>query len=298
MLTRAAIALAVALAGTATARADTLVFPVEGADGAASSRLTRALLAAAADGTPRLADTPLAEAASLLECSAAERACLDSMAQAMNASALLAASVRRSGAQRTAHVTYHRRGEAPRTRDVELPSDPEAAASALERQARALIGGESAPAAAPAAPAAPSPAVASVSTGAAAAPGARDAGAGFSFGRVRPWTWAVAGTGVVLLGVGAVFAGKASGLEDDVAAAPRATVADLEHLRDLEDEGEQATTISNALLLGGGIAALAGAGLILWQGFTPSAEERGRALTLSPAPLPGGAGLVLGGVLP
>jgi hypothetical protein len=296
MLTRSLSALAVVLAGTATARADTLVFPVEGADGAASARLTRALLAAAEDDRPRLADTALGEAASLLECSAAERACLDSMAQAMNASALLAASVRPAGGtQLAARITYHRRGEAPRTRDVELPADPEAAAPVLERQARALIAGDSAPAADP--PSAPAAAAAPV-TSAGAAPGERDTGAGFSFGRVRPWTWAVAGTGVVLLGVGAVFAGKASGLEDDVNAAPRDTVADLEHLRDLEDEGEQATSISNALLLGGGVAALAGAGLILWQGFTPSAEERGRALTLSPAPLRGGAGLVLSGVLP
>lgn len=286
------LALAIAASTATAARADTLVFPVEGTDATTATRLTRALLAAADRDTPRLADTPLGEAAALLECTASERACLDSIAQATETSALLAATVKPDGGKLAAHLTCHRRGEAPRTRDLELPVDAEAAATLLEREARALLHGDAASvrAAPPPAPLAPNPRVE-------AAVGARsDQPGGFSLGRVRPWAWAVAGTGVVLVGVGTAFALKASGLKDDVEAAPRDTVMDLEHLKDLEDQGESATSISNALLIGGGVGLLGGAALVLWQGSRPTAEERGGSLTL--VPVRGGAGLVLSGELP
>lgn len=284
------LALAVVAASAPAARADTLVFPVESADSTTAARLTRALLAAADRDTPRLADTPIGEAASLLECNAGEAACLDSIAQAMETGALLSATVKPSGSGLAAHIVYHRRGEAPRVRDLELPADPDAAAPALERAARTLLHGDSAAAA----PAAPQPAAPRETH---AALTARPAPAGgFSLRRVRPWTWAVAGTGLVLVGVGTAFAMKASGLKDDVEAAPRDTVKDLEHLKDLEDQGESATSISNALLLGGGVALVAGAALVVWQGSRPSAEERGASLTLTP--VRGGAAMVFSGELP
>lgn len=284
------LALAITAATATAAGADTLVFPIDGADATTATRLTRALLAAADRDTPRLADTPLGEAASLLECTASERACLDSIAQATETGALLAATIKPSGGALAVHVVYHRRGETPRTRDLELPVDPEAAAPLLEREARALIHGGGAPAAPAPAPLAPHP-----REEAAVAAGAGEPAA-FSFGRVRPWAWAVAGTGLVLVGVGTAFAMKASGLKDDVEAAPRDTVMDLEHLKNLEDQGESATSISNALLIGGGITLLGGAALIVWQGSRPTAEERGRSLTL--VPVRGGAGLVFSGDLP
>ncbi|HEU5060215.1 MAG TPA: hypothetical protein VFU21_26970 [Kofleriaceae bacterium] len=287
------------IAAPSAARADTLVFPVDAPDTATGTRLTRALLAGAEGEKPRLADTPLGEAASLLECDAAARACLDSMAQAMEASALLAAAVRPAGQKLAARITYHRRGQEPATREVELPSDPEAAAPLLERQVRALIRGEG-PVAAD--PVAPSPSAVAERTAEprgdpAITASSGDSASGFSLGRVRPWSWAVAGGGALLVGVGAAFALKASSLEGDVEDAPRETVADFEHLKDLEEEGDSATTLSNVLLLGGGIALVTGAGLIIWQGMTPTAEERGR-LTVAPTPLRGGAGLVLSGELP
>ncbi len=281
------LALVLVAASAPAARADTLVFPVEGTDSTSAARLTRALLAAADRDTPRLADTPIGEAASLLECNAGEAACLESIAQAMETGALLAATVKPSGG---VHVVAFRRGEGPRTSDLDLPSDPDAAAAALERAARTLLHGDGTRAVTPAAPppAAPRETHAELTAPAPAA--------GFSLRRVRPWTWAVAGSGLVLVGVGTAFAIKASGLKDDVDAAPRDTVKDLEHLVDLEDQGESATTISNALLLGGGLALVTGAALAVWQGSRPSAEERGSALSL--APVAGGATLVFSGELP
>ena len=298
-LVAAALSSAVLLA-PASAHADTLVFPVEAADAATTSRLTRALLAGADSEQPRLADTPLGEAASLLECNAGERACLDSMAQAMEAGSLLAASVRPAGPKLSARLTFHRRGQEPVTREVELPADLEAAAGLLERQVRALIRGEPAVSQ----PVVPSPSAvadrsaeprADTAVSQTASDGQAD---GFAFGRVRPWAWAVAGGGLALVGIGAAFALKANGLEDDVESAPRETVADFEKLRDLEDEGDSATTLSGVLLIGGGAALVTGAVLIVWQGMTPSAEERGGGITLSPTALQGGAGLVLSGELP
>jgi hypothetical protein len=298
-LVAAALSSAVLLA-PAAAHADTLVFPVEAADPTTTSRLTRALLAGADGETPRLADTPLGEAASLLECNAAERACLDSMAQAMEARALLAASVHPAGQKLSARLTFHRRGQEPVTREVDLPADLEAAAALLERQVRALIRGEPAvsetvvPSPSAVADRSPEPRADTAISQSAAG----EEPAGFSLGRVRPWTWALAGGGLVLAGVGTAFALKASGLEDDVESAPRQTVADLEHLQDLEEEGDSATRLSGVLLIGGGAALVTGAVLIVMQGMSPSGEERGGAITLSPTALRGGAGLVLSGELP
>jgi hypothetical protein len=295
MVKTTAHALVIAVVAAATpARADTLVFPVEAGDSAAGTRLTRALLAGADTAQPRLADTPLGEAASLLECNPTERACLDSMAQAMEATALLAASTRPAGQKLQVRITYHRRGQAPLTRDVELPADPEAAAPQLEREVRALIKGESA-----AEPVASAPVAAPVRQEPVATTSAEaERPGGFSLRRVRPWAWAVAGGGLVLVGVGTAFAFKAGGLKDDVEAAPRETVADLEHLRNLEDQGDSATTVSNALLIGGGLALVAGASLIVWQGLRPSAEERAPSISLAPVPVKGGAGLFVQVELP
>ncbi len=303
MATTSRTAFAVALAAAAwlvpaRAGADTLVFPVEGADSTANARLTRALVAGADGEKPRLADTPLGEAASLLECDASERACLDSMAQAMDASAILAASVRPAGGKLAAHLTFHRRGQAPATRDVELPPEPEAAAPVLERQVRALIRGEG-PVAEPAAPPPGPPAPAAARSDAAVTTAAPAGGSsGFSLGRVRPWSWAIAGGGLVLIGVGAGFAVKANGLESDLEAAPRESVADLENLRSLEEDGDSATALSNAFFLGGAAAVVAGAALVIWQGRDPGPEERAGSLTLAPAALRGGAGFVVSGELP
>jgi hypothetical protein len=297
---RTALAIALssaALLVPARAGADTLVFPVEGADSATNARLTRALVAGADSEKPRLADTPLGEAASLLECNASDRACLDSMAQAMEASALLSASVRPDGAKLAAHITFHSRGQAPQTRDVDLPSEPEAAASLLERNVRALLRGEGPVVDAAEPTPAPAPTETPTDAGVVGAAGP-ESPPGFSFQRVPLWSWGIAGSGLVLVGIGAVFAVKANGLESDVESAPRETVADFEHLRNLEDEGDSATALSKVLLIGGGLALLAGGALIVWQGTSPTAEERGRSLTLSPAPLRDGAGLVLSGELP
>lgn len=57
--------------------------------------------------------------------------------------------------------------------------------------------------------------------------------------------------GGVMIVVGAVFWASASGIEDEIADAPKRTRADLEHVKDLEAEGDTYATAGNVLAIGG-----------------------------------------------
>ena len=57
--------------------------------------------------------------------------------------------------------------------------------------------------------------------------------------------------GGVMIVVGAVFWASASGIEGDIADAPKKTRADLERVRDLEAEGDTYATAGNVLAIGG-----------------------------------------------
>lgn len=60
----------------------------------------------------------------------------------------------------------------------------------------------------------------------------------------------MAGGGVMLV-VGVVFWGSAAGIEDEIDKAPNRTRADLEHIRDLEAEGDTYATMGNVLAVSG-----------------------------------------------
>lgn len=263
----------------------TLVFAAEGdaLPPATTAELTAALMrAATAEGlSPRQPDASLRDAAELLECDPGTVTCLDSVSATMEGRALLAATATPSGDAIAIHLTWYRRGQPLVARDFEVPAGA-AAGPALEEEARALLRGG-------AAPAPPAAAPRSSSEPAAAVLAPTPERTRFSLRRVRPYAWAVAGAGVVLLGTGLVFASKASGLRDDVDEAPRDTVADLEHLQDLEDEGARATSLSSGFLITGGVALAAGAALVIWQGLQRP-EER-PAVTVAPVPIEGGAAL-------
>ena len=57
--------------------------------------------------------------------------------------------------------------------------------------------------------------------------------------------------GGVMIVVGAVFWASASGIEDEIKDAPKRTRADLEHVKDLEAEGDTYATAGNVLAIGG-----------------------------------------------
>jgi hypothetical protein len=110
----------------------------------------------------------------------------------------------------------------------------------------------------------------------------------FSFGRVKPYSYAVAGGGVALIGVGAVFYALASGKQSDIDDAPTDTLEDLQALQDLEDSGKRYALLGNISTIVGGIAAATGVTLIVIQG---TRKEGPPAAAIEPMALPGGAGL-------
>jgi hypothetical protein len=284
--TAALVALPVLLiaAGRASAGTPTVIFKVDGPSPDVANRLTDALVrAATARGlSPTRADATAQEAAQLLECSPSEASCLENMAATTDASAVIAASATTDSGKLSIQVTYLRRGQSPTTRSFELPEEPAAAATSLQAQVVDMLGGDQ-----PAPPPRPAP-----SPKPDASLHAEHRGGGFSAGRVHALSWVVAASGAALLGASLAFKLEADGLESDVEEAPRMTAADLEALRALEDDGKQATTLSNAFFWTGAAALAAGAGLILWQGFDSSGAEE-PALTLAPVPMAGGAGIAL-----
>lgn len=62
--------------------------------------------------------------------------------------------------------------------------------------------------------------------------------------------YGLAGGGVLLI-AGVIFWASAASIESDIADAPKETRAQLEHVRDLEDEGDGYATTGNVLVVGG-----------------------------------------------
>lgn len=100
----------------------------------------------------------------------------------------------------------------------------------------------------------------------------RDPAVSFSARRVRPYAWGIAGSGVALLGAGAITLLLSRNRQSEVDDAPVATRSDFARLTALEDSGARLTTWGNALTLTGGIAVGVGAVLIWRQGRQRSAE--------------------------
>ncbi len=115
---------------------------------------------------------------------------------------------------------------------------------------------------------------------------------GFSLGRVRGYSWGVAGGGLAIATAGIVFLGIADGKQSDVDGHPTDTVEDLEALADLEDEGKRYNRLGNALLVVGGIATAVGLVLVIKQG-RDAPEQRQPGVSITPVPLRGGAGVVV-----
>ncbi len=179
-----------------------------------------------------------------------------------------------------------RDGDLSRRRIALTARDPEAAAVEFRPQARAFLLGEPPPsgkvdltvsehAATPAGPAGP---------------------ARFALGRVKPYSWAIAGGGVLMIGVSAILFAKASDKQDEVDSARVDTGADLARLVELEDQGKRLTTWGNVLLIGGSVAAVAGIALVVKQGLTRPAETAPAPPpppTVTLTPLPGQQGVAV-----
>jgi hypothetical protein len=169
----------------------------------------------------------------------------------------------------------------PRTRTVELHGASAAEqARAFAPEAEAFWNDQPSPAESAAAQAPPETPAADLSQTSESEPAAS-----FSAGRVKPWAWAIAGSGAGLVAVGAVLLVASHSKQGEVDDAPTDTVEDLEHLADLEASGRRYARWGNVLVLVGGVGAAVGGYLVWRQGRTADAE-----VTVTPSAGDGGVG--------
>jgi len=278
-----------AIAAPAWAEPQVLIIPfgdpLQGDLAAAPPRFDAALADVVREngGEPLTARVGSAEIAAIMGCADAEsNDCFEESATTLGVDRIL---VGRAAQQDDGHVqvslTYFEAGKPVRRKQFVLASDqPDPAAEEVRAAARELIGGPPEPPPPPPPEQQPPP--------------PPPPPAGFSFGRVRPWTWGVAGGGVALIGLGALFLALASDKQAQVDAAPTDTLEDLRHLEDLERSGRRLTLLGNVGVLGGTVALITGAVLIWRQGRAPANEQPAMAVV----PLRGGLGLVWSGTLP
>jgi hypothetical protein len=223
-----------------------------------------------------------ADIAVLSGCPADDIACYETVAETVGVDRVVFGSVDSApGGGLAVTMTLIEPGAEPRRRSVVLTAGGR---QALEREfgdhARALLTG------------APPPAVEQPAVDLTPPPEPVTAtGGGFSPSRVEPYSWAVAGTGVALIGLGSVLLMAAQDKQDEVDGAPTDTVADLERLRDLEDRGKSLTRWGNVALIAGGVATVAGVALIIKQAGSSPGEPP--AASIAPTPVAGGLGLTI-----
>jgi hypothetical protein len=126
------------------------------------------------------------------------------------------------------------------------------------------------------------------------APAVRDDG--WSFGNVGASAWLVTGGGLALAAGGAIFLKVGADRQDQVNHAPTDSVADLEELERLEEEGARFMLVGNALVIAAGAAVVTGTILIAVQGRAK--KQAGRRAAITPFLLRGGAGVALEVTLP
>lgn len=290
---RRAVALGLALLVPNAALADggpTLVASFQGDDPAVAKKLTAVMSEAAKGGGGAVSESSLDDVLALAGCaSPPEQSCLAAAPAMLEVDRLVVGRVETRGDETIVHLTLVGGDGTTQEREVALRGDGDAQAEAFERHAAAFLAGEPPPADEVAAP----PVVPPPAEVVAEAPADEAPAVGFSFDRVEPWTWGVVGGGAGLMLIGALLLNSASGVQDEVDAAPTDTAADLDRLADLEDEGRSKTRWGNLTLLVGTAAVATGAYFVVRQG---RAGER--PVRVVPTAVEGGAGvsLVIGGL--
>jgi len=276
MTIRALVLLATVAALAGPAGADsTQVFPLaaNGVPQARAESLTRSLASAIhAD----VATVPIEDAAGLLECDIAATPCLDAVAKSVSATRLVYGVVSRGGASTKVTLTRFEGGSREQ-RDFELVSPTDEALGQELVRASAEWFGITPP---PAPPPTETPPAREVP------PPSGDVRSG----SIKGTTWLLLGTGLVVAGVGTGFLVSSNNIENDVAAAPRETVADFQHLVELEDKGTLHRRLGQGFAIGGtAIVAIA-----VWRMLV----DRSRVVRVEPAPVRGGATVSISWELP
>lgn len=112
----------------------------------------------------------------------------------------------------------------------------------------------------------------------------RDDGGGNS----RRWPMIGMAAGGAMLVVGVVFWASAAGIEDDIEKAPKGTRAELEHVQDLEAEGDAYATTGNVLAVGGLVLGGVSTYYFLKRGKAPARTAR-----VTPLYGSGGSGIAI-----
>lgn len=114
----------------------------------------------------------------------------------------------------------------------------------------------------------------------------------FSLARVKPYSWALTGGGGLLIGLGIYMLVQAADKHDDLVNARDETVADLERMKDIEEDGKRLTSLGNGFLIGGAVFAIAGIALGARQATTRP-EQKPAPVSVTPVAVRGGAGFSL-----
>jgi hypothetical protein len=112
----------------------------------------------------------------------------------------------------------------------------------------------------------------------------------FDLSKVKTRSWIVLGSGVAAGTLGLVFLQVASGKQDKVDDHPVDTAADLQALQELESSGESYNRAGNFFMIAGGVAALSGVGLMVWDIRQARQESR---LAIVPTASPSSVGVSL-----
>ena len=106
-------------------------------------------------------------------------------------------------------------------------------------------------------------------------------------GRRRLTMFGMAGGGALVL-VGIVFWASASSIEDEIAGSPMRTREDLEHIKDLEDEGDGYAAVGNVLVVSGLVV-----GGVSAYYFWKTGKQPARTARVVPLYGSGGTGLAI-----
>lgn len=277
-------ALAIACALTAAAHADSsMVFPLS-ASGKLPTALAKApekmtdALAKAIDGDVGAA--PIEDAAGLLGCDPEATTCIEAVSKSVKAKRIVFGSIT-ADADGGVKVTLTRFDPGPdrQQRTFELTSSTaDALADELVRKSAPLFGGEAPPPDEPRPGKEPPIKEEPIKVDAPAGP-------------ISNTTWAVLGGGALATTFGVVFLVQASGIADDVRAAPRDTPADFERLTALEDKGQLRQRLGIAFTAFGAVGL--GYGIYRLMQERKAHGKDATALRVTPVPLDGGAALVL-----
>ena len=224
-------------------------------------------------------NVPIEDAAGLLDCDPEATSCIEAVSKSVKAKRIVFGSVS-ADADGAIKVTLTRFDPGPdrQQRTFELTSTTaDALADELVHAAAPLFGGEESD------PVRPDP-VAPREDRPRQVDGPR--------GEITPLTYGLLGGGGLVAGLGVVFLVQASGIADDVRAAPRNTPQDFQNLTALEDKGQTRQRLGIAFTAFGGVAIAYGIYRALSE-RKPRPAPEATSLRLTPVPLEGGGALVL-----